>query len=92
VACIQQGEGNRQSRLRDRGSAEAGSAGRLHTPLPSPPPPPPHDKIVIADWDFQTRSEHTVIQLCADAAIAARLAATYYCALMKLCDEEDVPH
>lgn len=32
----------------------AGSAKHLH---------PPQDKIVMADWNFQTRSEHTVIQL-----------------------------
>lgn len=52
----------------------------------------PNDKpIIIADWNFQTRSEYTVIQLFADAAVAARFAAAYYCALMKLCDEEDAP-
>jgi len=29
--------------------------------------------------------------LFADAAVAARFAAAYYCALMKLCDKEDAP-
>lgn len=56
---------------------------RLHLPNDKP--------IIIADWNFQTRSEHTVIQLFADAAVAARFTAAYYCALMKLCDEEDAP-
>lgn len=59
------------------------SAEHLHLPNDKP--------IIIADWNFQTRFEHTVIQLFADAAVAARFAAAYYCALMKLCDEEDAP-
>lgn len=74
-----------RSRLREI-AAKAIGAGSEHLQGP------PNDKpIVIADWNFQTRAEHTVIQLFVDAAVAAWFAAAYYCALMKLCDEEDAP-